>query len=67
MISDVDIDRSAWVLIRRHGDDAMLETAIRADDLLESADFERCCVWHWSLDAIERLQAKAPVDGEAVH
>jgi hypothetical protein len=23
--------------------------------------------WHWILNAIERLQAKAPAEGEAVH
>ncbi len=31
MISDLDIYRSAQVLIREHGEDAALEAAMRAD------------------------------------
>ena len=35
MIPDVDIHRSAWLVIRRYGeDDVMLEATARADQLL---------------------------------
>ena len=36
MVSDLDIFRSAQVLIREHGDDAGIEAAQRADDMLAS-------------------------------
>lgn len=35
MTSDLDIYRSAWPIIRRHGDDAVIQAAMRADALLE--------------------------------
>ncbi len=38
MISDLDIYRSAQVLVKRHGQDAPIEAAMRADELLEKGD-----------------------------
>jgi transposase-like protein len=58
--ADVDIWRSAMVMVKRYGDDAMIEAAARADQLLEAGDWEGCATWHRILDAIQRLQAKAP-------
>ncbi len=40
MTSDLDIYRSANVLIREHGEDAALEAAQRADAMLERGDLE---------------------------
>ncbi len=45
MTSDLDIYRSATVLIREHGEDAALEAAQRADGRLERGDLEGCVVW----------------------
>ena len=44
MTSDLDIYRTANVLIREHGQDATLEAAQRADAMLEKGDMEggRC-------------------------
>jgi len=67
MISDIDIWRSAMVMVKRYGDDAMLEAAARADQLLEDGDWQSALTWHRILDAIERLQAKARPQGECVH
>jgi len=66
-IPNVDIDRAAWIMIRNYGGNAMLEAAIRADNLLDAGNFEACSIWRRILDAIERLQAKAPAEGEKVH
>jgi len=66
-IPNVDIDRAAWIMIRNYGGNAMLEAAIRADNLLDAGNFEACNIWRRILDAIERLQAKAPAEGEKVH
>jgi hypothetical protein len=45
----------------------LLEAAERADRLLEDGDPLGAATWHRILDAIERLQAKAPAEGEKVH
>ncbi len=45
MTSDIDIYRSANELIKRHGDDAPIEAAIRADELAEDGDLEGRAVW----------------------
>ncbi len=42
MILDLDIYRSAYVLIREHGEDAALEAAMRADAMLEKGDLAVC-------------------------
>ncbi len=38
MIPDIDIFRSANLLVKRHGQDAPIEAAMRADELLEMGD-----------------------------
>ncbi len=45
MTSDIDIYRSANELIKRHGDDAPIEAAKRADELAEDGDLEGPAVW----------------------
>ncbi len=44
MTSDLDIYRSAAVLIKQHGRDAPIHAAMRTDELLEAGDLEglRC-------------------------
>ena len=55
MIPDIDIHRSAWLVIRRYGeDDAMLEATARADHLLEEGDRQDAATWHRILAVIER-------------
>ncbi len=38
MVSDLDIYRSANLLVKRHGQDALIEAAMRAGELLEMGD-----------------------------
>ncbi len=45
MISDLDIYRSANLLVKRHGKDAPIQTAMREDAMLESGDLHGCAVW----------------------
>ncbi len=40
MISDLDIYRSANVLLKHHGKDALIEAAMRADAMLDKADLD---------------------------
>jgi hypothetical protein len=45
-------------MVKRYGDDAMLEASQRADQLLEEGDMASAEVWHWILNAIERLRTR---------
>ena len=47
MVSDLDIWRSANLLIRQHGDQAELEAAQRADAMLDNGDMDGRRVWLW--------------------
>ena len=67
MIPDLDIWRSANLLVKRHGQDAPIEAAMRADAMLEAGDLDGCAVWKRILKAVEELQGTAPKSGEAVH
>jgi hypothetical protein len=40
MIPDLDIWRAALLMVKRYGDDAMLEAAARADQLQEDGDWQ---------------------------
>ena len=66
MIPARDVWQAALALIRRYGDNAMLEAAERADQLLDEGDMAGAETWHRILDAIERLQAQKTVEGETV-
>ncbi len=67
MTSDLDIYRSAKLLVDRHGEHATLEAAIRADKLLAAGDMDGKRVWVRIMCAIEELQRTEPGPGEAAH
>jgi hypothetical protein len=67
MTSDLDIYRTAAVLMREHGDNAALEAAQRADAMLECGDVEGSAVWLCVLHAVEDIQRKKRRKGEAAH
>ena len=57
MISELDIWRTANLLIREHGVDAVLEAARLRDLMLDRADHEGRLVWTRIGRAIEALRA----------
>jgi hypothetical protein len=67
MIDDRDVWKAALLMVKCYGDDAMLEASFRADQLLEEGDMAGAETWHRILNAIERLQATVPPEGEKVH
>ncbi len=67
MTPDLDIYRSAQVLVKRHGGDAQTEAAMRADAMLERADLDGYAAWKRILRAVEELQGTTPKPGEVVH
>ncbi len=44
-IPDIDIYRSAKLLVEQHGVDALLEAALKADELLDAGDQDGQAVW----------------------
>ncbi len=67
MASDLDIYRSANVLVKQHGPDAPIHTAMRADAMLEAGDLDGYAVWKRILRAVEELQRVEPRPGGKVH
>ncbi len=46
MISEADIWRAAIAMVKRYKDDAMLEAAARADQIVEDGDVAGAATWH---------------------
>jgi len=67
MILDLDIYRSAKVIIKQHGDDAPIHAAMKADAMLEGGDLDGLAVWKRILKAIEELQGAGPKPGTRMH
>ena len=67
MIPDLDIYRSAQVLVKRHGQDAPIQAAMRADAMLEADDLAGYAVWRRILRAVGELQRAEPGAGVRVH
>jgi hypothetical protein len=67
VIPDLDIHRAARLMIRRYGDDAAVQAAMRGDELLDKGDLDGMLVWQAIISAIRRLQVTTPTGGEALH
>ena len=64
-MNDIDLWRAAKLLVDRHGEEASIEAAKRADDMLEQGDMEGKAVWLRILEAVKELQSVEPAG--AVH
>ncbi len=67
MIPDLDIYRSANLLVKQHGQDAPRHAAMRADTMLDKGDLDGYAVWKRILKAVEELQRAEPEQGGKVH
>ena len=68
MTSDLDIYRSAKLLIDQHGEDAPIFAAIQADKCLEAGDLDGKAVWMGVIRAIKELvDQKPPGDKKSIH
>ncbi len=67
MTSDIDIFRSANILVKQHGEDAPIEAAMKADATLEAGDLDGYAVLKRILRTIEEIQGTEPKPGEAAH
>ena len=66
MTPDLDIYRSAQVLVKRYGEDAPIQAAMRADAMLEAGDLDGYAVWKRILRAVGELLSKERPDGATV-
>ncbi len=66
MIPDLDIYRSAQMLVKRHGEDAPIEAAMRADAMLEKGDLDGFAVWKRILRAVGELLSEERPTGASV-
>ncbi len=63
MISDLDLWRAAQIMIKRYGDGAATEAAMRADEFLDQGIIDGQRLWTQIMQAIEELQRERPGDG----
>ena len=66
-MTERDIWRSANILLKRHGGEALFIASKQADALLDQGDHEGCSAWVRIAKAITELERKAPERGEGVH
>ena len=72
MTSEIDVYRSAHALIQRHGEGAVIQAAMKADEMLDKGDLDgavfrwrltplgRCIVWSIGSTKKTRPYLKAP-------
>ena len=67
MVDNPDIWRAANLLVKRHGDDAVLTAVTRADEMLAAGDVEGCAIWKRILGAVAELTRTKSIEGERVN
>jgi hypothetical protein len=60
VIPEIDIWRVANLMLKRYGDEADIESAIRAEELAEAGDHNDAAVWRRVIDAVAQLENTTP-------
>jgi hypothetical protein len=60
MIPEIDIWRVVNLMLKRYGDEADIESAIRAEELAEAGDRAGEAIWRRIIDAIGQLENTPP-------
>jgi hypothetical protein len=60
VIPEIDIWRVAYLMLKRYGDEADIESAIRAEELAEAGDWNGEAVWRRIIGAIGQLENTTP-------
>ena len=60
MIPEIHIWRVANLMLKRYGDEADIESAIRAEELGEAGDWSGAAVWRRIINAIGQLENTTP-------
>ncbi len=67
MVIDLDIYRTAKLLVDKHGAEAPIHAAMKADAMLDKGDMDGRAVWRRVIKAIEELLATGRRDSTTVH
>jgi hypothetical protein len=67
MISDLDIYRSAKVIMKQYSEDAQIHSTKRASAMLNKGDLDGYAVWKRILRAVEELQGTMSKPRARVH
>ena len=67
MTNDLDIYRTANILIDLHGEDAPVQAAMAADAILDAGDVEGQAVWKRILAPVDQLASTDRPAGVVVH
>lgn len=65
-MEEINVRRTAAILIREYSEDAAIIAAMRADALLDQGDCEGYKVWTRVVTAINELE-REPASGDALH
>ena len=60
MIPEIDIWRAAQLMIKRHGEKALDESAARADELALAGDDDGAATWRRIMGAVTQLANETP-------
>jgi hypothetical protein len=60
VIPEIDIWRVAYLMLKRYGDEADIESAMRAEELAEEGDHKGAAVWRRVTDAVGQLTNTIP-------
>jgi hypothetical protein len=60
VIPEIDIWRVANLMLKRYGDEADIESAIRAEELAEEDDWTGEAIWRRIINAIGQLENTTP-------
>jgi hypothetical protein len=60
VIPEIDIWRAANLMLKRYGDKALEESAIRADELAAASDDKGAAIWRRITTAVEQLANNTP-------
>ena len=66
MVPEIDIWRSAQLLIKQHGKEVGLKADLRVSELTKKGDTTGADVWKLIRSAIEKLQNESPSDESLV-
>ena len=66
-LTEAHIWQMVILMIDRYGPEAALEIAVSCYGAIDRADTYRCAIWKRTQEAMERLVAQEPSDGEAIH
>ncbi len=67
MLPGIDLWRAAQIMVKRYGDGAGTEAAMRADEFLDQGNHHGQRLWMRIMQTIKELQRERPREGKAVH